>query len=405
MENCTKHGMHRRVRSAPILIAIFFVVGELGAVRGDNVLEADGPGQNLTSIDKIYSTSTAQPAMLAIHGGTILSIHDLIAILPPGGLTGLQAQGIGSRITAENLSIAALGLGQAGISGARGIDRGSVILDGGKIEIVGDHSFGLLADNGTVRAKGALTISMKGADSHGVEARGIGSVEIDPNTAITTTGRGGIGVFALTGGTVTANGITITTSGFLSPAGFNADGAAALGGTIDLKNSSVRTTGVNADGLHVFDAQSKIFGTNLTIATSGLGAAGAEADNGGSIQLNGGSITTAGVNAYGAFASGAGSSIAFTNSDVLSSQGSGASVDNGASLTLAGSSLTALVHGIVATRGTADAPNSIVLSAGNLITVFGDAFQVQNGAANITVSNGATVTDAMPRDTFALDPT
>src|SRR6266446_894325 len=295
MENSTKHGKHRRGSSALILIAIFFVVGELGAVRGDNVLEADGPGQNLISIDKIYSTSTAQPALLAIHGGTILSIHDLIAILPPGGLTGLQAQGIGSRITAENLRILALGVGQTGIVGARGIDGGLVTLDGGKIEIVGDNSFGLFADNGTVRAKGALTISMTGVDSHGVEARGIGSVEIDPNTTITTTGRGGIGIFALTGGTVTANGITITTSGFLSPAGFNADGAAALGGTIDLKNSSVRTSGVNADGLHVFDAHSKIFGTNLTIATSGRGAAGAEADNGGSIRLNGGSITTTGV--------------------------------------------------------------------------------------------------------------
>ncbi len=384
--------MHRRGSPALILIAIFFVVGELSVVRGDNVLEADGPGQNLISIDKIYSTSTAQPAMLAVRGGTILSIHDLIAIFPPKGLTGLQAQGIGSRITAENLRILALGLGQTGIVGARGIDGGSVILDNGKIEIVGDNSFGLFADNGTVRAKGALTISMKGVDSHGVEARGIGSVEIDPNTTITTTGRGGIGVFALTGGTVTANGITITTSGFLSPAGFNADGAAALGGTIDLKNSGVRTSGVNADGLHVFDGHSKIFGTNLTIATSGRGAAGAEADNGGSIQLNGGSITTAGVNAYGAFASGAGSSIAFTNSDVLSSQGTGASVDNGARLTLAGSSLTALVHGIVATRGTASAPDSIVISGGNLITVFGDAFQVQNGVANITVSNNATVT-------------
>ena len=284
METSTKHCMHRRGSPALILIAIFFVVGELGAVRGDNVLEADGPGQNLISIDKIYSTSTAQPAMLAIHGGTILSIHDLIAILPPGGLTGLQAQGIGSRITAENLRILALGVRQTGIVGARGIDGGSVVLDNGKIEIVGDNSFGLFADNG------------------------------------------------------------------------------------------------------------KIFGTNLTIATSGRGAAGAEADNGGSIQLNGGSITTAGVNAYGAFASGAGSSIAFTNSDVLSSQGSGASVDNGARLTLAGSSLTALVHGIVATRGSADAPNSIVVSGGNLITVFGDAFQVQNGAANITVINSATVT-------------
>ena len=81
MENSTKHCMHRSAL-ALILIAIFFVVGELGTVRGDNVLEADGPGQSLISIDKIYSTSTAQPAMLAIRGGTILSIHDLIAILP-----------------------------------------------------------------------------------------------------------------------------------------------------------------------------------------------------------------------------------------------------------------------------------------------------------------------------------
>src|SRR5467141_590795 len=284
MENSTKHCMHRRASPRLILIAIFFLIGELGAVRGDNVLEADGPGQNLISIDKIYSTSTAQPAILAIHGGTILSIHDLIAIVPSGGLTGLQAQGIGSRITAENLRILALGVGQTGIVGARGIDGGLVILDGGKIEIVGDNSVGLFADNG------------------------------------------------------------------------------------------------------------KIFGTNLTVATLGRGAAGAEADNGGSIRLNGSSITTAGINAYGASVSGAGSSIAFTNSDVLSSQGSGASVDNGARLTLAGSNLTALVHGIVATRGTAAAPNSIVINAGNLITVFGDAFQVQNGAANITVTNSATVT-------------
>src|SRR5258708_20462150 len=100
--------MHRRGSSALILIAIFFVVGELGAVRGDNVLEADGPGQNLTSIAKIYSTSTAQPAMLAIRGGTILSVHDQIAILPPGGLNLLHSPGIARRINAAKLSISAL---------------------------------------------------------------------------------------------------------------------------------------------------------------------------------------------------------------------------------------------------------------------------------------------------------
>jgi hypothetical protein len=113
-------------------------------------------------------------------GGTILSISDQVAVLPLGGMTALQAQGIRSRITAENPSILALGLGQTGISCARAVDGGLVTLDGGKIEIVSDNSFGLFGDNGTVNAKGALTISMTGIDSHGIEARGIGSVEIDP---------------------------------------------------------------------------------------------------------------------------------------------------------------------------------------------------------------------------------
>jgi autotransporter family porin len=80
-------------------------------------------------------------------------------------------------------------------------------------------------------------------------------------------------------------------------------------------------------GLHVLGGNGEIIGTNLAIATSGRIAAGAEADNGGSIQLRGGSISTssdvsfgliatnganvtaqgitvntAGANAYGAFA-------------------------------------------------------------------------------------------------------
>ena len=492
-----------RELSVFIRVAIFLLFGALSVARGDSILEADGPGHNLTSTGKIYSTSTAQPAMLAIGGGTIRSTGDQVAVLP-GGLTAVQAEGIGSQITAKNFTILALGLGQTGISGAKAVDGGLVSLDGGKIEIAGDNSVGLFGDNGTVTANGTLTISMTGIDSRGVEAHGIGSVEIDPGTTITTAGSGDIGIFALTGGTVTANGVVITTSGILSLlSGFSADGAAALGGTITLESSSITTSGDNAKGLHVLDGNSTIFGTNLTITTSGAAASGAEADNGGLIELYGGTITThgdkafglfgtnngkvtaggmtittAGADAYGAFAqssgaltlnpgtviqtsgkgsyglyalnggsitgngvnvttsgglgvllntadgaaassgpggpgtitlqnstvtanglganglfvTGAGSSIALTNSNVLSSQGSGASVNNGASLTLSVSSLTALDHGIVATGGTVGAPNFITVSGGNLTTVLGDAFQVQNGATNITVSNGASVT-------------
>jgi outer membrane autotransporter protein len=497
--------MQLPVRRSFVLLpaAIFFLLGALRVAAADNVLEADGPDRNLTSTNKIYETSTAQPAILAIRGGTILSIRDQVAVLPMGGVTALQAEGIGSRIATENPDIFALDLGLTGITGARGADGGLISLDGGKIEITGDHSFGLFGDDGTVTAKGSLTVSMTGLDSHGVEARGIGSVEIDPNTIITTAGGGGIGIFALAGGVVTGKGIAITTSGILSLSGFSADGAAALGGIITLEDSSINTSGDDAKGLHVFDANSQIRGTNLTITTSGAAASGAEADNGGFIELNGGAIsthgdkanglfgtdngkvtaggitiTTVGADAYGAFAqnggeltlnpgtviqtsgkgsyglyalsggnisgngvmvttfgglgvllntgdgvaaltgsmgpgtitlqnstitangpgangiavSGVGSSISLTNSSILSAQGSGASVNNGGNLTLAGSNLTALVHGFVAAGGTAEAPNSIRVSGGSVTTVLGDAFQVQNGATNINVSNGATVT-------------
>jgi len=72
-----------RASSALILPAAFFMAGALGSVRADRVLVA-GPGQNEKSIGQFYfTTSMTQPAILAIRGGTILSIDDHVAILPP----------------------------------------------------------------------------------------------------------------------------------------------------------------------------------------------------------------------------------------------------------------------------------------------------------------------------------
>jgi hypothetical protein len=60
--------------SALVRAAILLLLGALNVARGDYILEADGPGRNLTSINKIYSTSTAQPAVLAIHDASILAL-------------------------------------------------------------------------------------------------------------------------------------------------------------------------------------------------------------------------------------------------------------------------------------------------------------------------------------------
>ena len=315
-------------------------------------------------------------------------------------------------------------------------------MQGGKIEILSKQSVGLLADNGTIIGGGGLTITIAGLDSRGVEADGTGLVELGPKTSITTGGAGGIGIFVLNGGTVFGNGISVMTTGILSSlSGFDADGATAQGGTINLENSSITTLGADANGLHALDANSRIFGNNLIIKTFGAAASGAEADNGGLIELTGGtvithgggafglsatnhgeitaedtSITTSGAGSSGLFAlngssingnglnitasgldadglgvSGAGSTITLTNASLLSLLGNAASVENSGTLNLYGSSVTALIHGIVTNGGSVGAPNSITISGGNLTTVVGDAFQVQNGATNITVDSGATV--------------
>jgi outer membrane autotransporter protein len=278
---------------ASVLTAVIIAAGAVGTVRADHVLVANG--QSKTSTDQSYSTSSNQPAIQAINGGTILSTGDNVEIFP-GGTTGVEAEGSGSEITANTPTIHDTEPAQTGISAVSAVGGGVVNLNAGTIGIEGSNSIGLLGENGTITVSGPLAISMTGVNSYGVEASGSGVVQLNPGTNISTSGPGGLGVFAVNGGTVTANGITITTSGLVLPGGFNSDGAATIGGTISLANSSITTSGINADGLHVLGGNGKIIGTNLTIMTSGLSAHGAEADNGGVISLNGGIIGITGAN-------------------------------------------------------------------------------------------------------------
>ena len=246
-------------------------------------------------------------------------------------------------IFGTNLTVTTFG---AAASGAEAQIGGRIEINGGTVTTKGDNEFGLFAtDQGKVVARG-VAVTTSGLDAYGGFAQRGGTLTLNPGTVIQTSGKGSYGVFASNGGSITGNGVNVTTSGGLGVLLNTADGVAAstglLGpGTVTLQNSNVTAAGPGANGL---------------------------------------------------FASGAGSSIALTNSIVLSLLGNGASVNAGAKLTLSGSFLTALNHGIVATGGTVAAPNSVNVSGGNLITVLGDAFQVQNGATNITVNSGATVT-------------
>jgi hypothetical protein len=111
-----------------------------------------------------------------------------------------------------------------------------------------------------------------------------------------------IGIFASDERTVTANGISITSTCIWSSLSrVRSRWSKIAGRNKQLGEFNITTNGIDADALHAFDANNKIFGTNLTITTYGVPASGAETDNGGLIEITGGTITTYNVGAFGLF--------------------------------------------------------------------------------------------------------
>ena len=147
-------------------------------------------------------------------------------------------------------------------------------------------------------------------------------IAFGPGTTVTTTTDGAIGLHATAGGVITAAGqMTISTGSvnqypdsevFGKVTGLNAFGAKAdgVGSRIDLAATTISTIGDGAIGLCATAGGVITASGQTTISTgdpnygTGLGAFGAEADGAGSrVDLAATTVRTAGVSAYGLYAS------------------------------------------------------------------------------------------------------
>ncbi|MBV9276508.1 MAG: autotransporter outer membrane beta-barrel domain-containing protein, partial [Verrucomicrobia bacterium] len=359
--------------------AILLVAGAVCTAQGDRVLEANGPHQTLNSVGQIYFTGTPVPGMLALNGGTILSVRDLVTILPPDGLTAVEARGTGSLITASNLTVIGVGLPRNGLVGALSLDGGSIAINGGSMTILGNGGTGLFANDGNVTASN-LTIHLTGVGSTGAEAQGTGLLTLNPASSITTTGPASIGLLALNTGKVAADGLSIVNSGALG------SGAAAENGGVVTLNAS-------------------------TITTTGFGVSGAAAENSGLIALNASTITTTGPGSIGVLALNRGKvaadRLSIVESGVL---GSGAAAENGGLITLNASTITA--NGLGANGVTASSTGSIVIDGGSVTTDgdLGIGLFASDGniiARNLTIDGsgiGAHGAEAQGTGLLRLDP-
>lgn len=201
----------------------------------------------------------------------------------------------------------------------------------------------------------------------GVRASAGGAAALT-NSTITTLGdgQGAHGVAALGAGSlITAGATQLITQGTYSHGAY-----AQNGGRIELDGGSVTTSGSGSAALRAEGANATISAKNVTITTAGYNASGAYAENGARVTVEGGKITTTGGYGDAINVNGANALVSLHGTEVNASSGMGARVQggrfemDGGSLTAGGAAVT-LSSGAGA-AATADIRNATLTSTGNV---------------------------------------
>ncbi|MGO4671352.1 autotransporter outer membrane beta-barrel domain-containing protein [Bosea sp. 2YAB26] len=424
----------------------------------------------------VNNTATATPTISAGHGaiaegGGTVNLHSGTSITTAAfNSVGLGASGTGSRVIADVLIPVTMNGG-----GSMGIylhDGGQVsILPRSTFQMNGTGNVGIGVDN-TAVALGTigngLTVNLNNASggpgSTGLFAVNGGSLNIadvtvqGPNAAagawaranssITLSGRsvitinseqgpnayvlqtanlataaGPVGsVFSLVGAIpvsgllaqgagalITSTGTTITVTSSNAAAGADA----GLGGTVDMTDNTITTTGTNAFGIRV-DSNGTVIGRASRVTTSGAGGAALFINGGpGLIDLTGTTVQATGSGTVGL------SSLNITPTSVNLVRLSGGSLTSATStaveaqgplnLTTAGTVVTGggglLLQTFASTFGPAQ-PTAVQFDASNGSVLTGDALVAAQTTANISLATGSQWTGAAFDVTnVTVDPT
>lgn len=244
--------------------------------------------------------------------------------------------------------------------------------------------------NASISTSGAplLTPPTVASAAYGAIAQGTSTVSLTGGS-VTTSGQAATAVFAA-GGTVNLTNVavrtTATTAVNLSGQFFGADGVTAnQGGLATVSGGTIVTDGSFSAGVRAVGTNSRVTASGgLTITTNRDNAVGAQADNGGSVNLDGVTVTINGQ-ATGLLA--AAGSLTASNTTVTTSQ----FLANGASAT--GGGVLDLTNVSLATTGSA-ANGLFVTDSGSRATVRRSA--ITTGASNgvrLAAGSSAALTD------------
>ncbi|HXE23719.1 MAG TPA: hypothetical protein VN637_02400 [Roseiarcus sp.] len=387
-------------------------------------------GAGSAGIATLFGSISATGTTITTNGSVDVAGQEAAGVLvegkgATGGLIGdtIVTKGFGS----DGILVQAGG--HATLSGVNGITT------------AGDRSIGLHAVGGGVIdvtgpvtiATGTLPASSIGADAYGVNANGAGSqINLAGATTVTTLGTGAYGLYASNGGVVLAlDGPSVTTSG-LSAIGVHASGpgssvtvgggatiatggalapAAQADGTglVTLNGASLTTSGDDSHALFVSTGSQAVLSGPNSFATSGAGAIGLYAFDGGVINATGvvnvstagGVSLTSGLAASGVNADGLGSQVNLAATTTVTTTGAnafGLYASNGGTITaLDGPTVTTSGPGAIGVYAlgvafASEPASSVSIGGASIVTHGSSAAGVQAGAGGTVTLNGGSVT-------------
>lgn len=225
--------------------------------------------------------------------------------------------------------------------------------------------------------------------SHGIVSMDTGSLATLRNSTVSTLGTSSHGVLAMQSGKIVLDHGLLTTQGDDSYAA-----RATQGGSVELNGTQATTEGAGATGLSAEGAGSSIAATDATILTSGRAAHGAQATDGASVAMQGGTVTVQGASAYALTAGGAGSRITTdgTTLEAKGVNGAGLQLRNRATAILRNTRVTASGTGVWSSLDTAGASNTISIEDGSQIDTQDGTALLATGANHSFSVSGATIT-------------
>ena len=295
----------------------------------------DGAVQAYDAISQTISTTVGDTYQVSFSATDNSGLTDWSRVSTNGDVTGTGGNG------ADILVYAQAGLPPAACAGAPEVNikasGGQTCFASGSYvstDVIAGQATGAGAVLTNVNeGQSSVSFSTSAANTPAVQADTGGSVTLtvtQPSTSgtVTTTGDNSIGLYATgsastdsgpVASSINAQNVNVTTQGS-NASGVQADN----GGLVTLNGGSVATSGAGALGIYALGSGSKINVTGVSLTTAGVGAAGVRTDNGATTNMGGASVATTGQDAHALFVTGSGSAANLSGAGTFATQGAGA---------------------------------------------------------------------------------